>query len=194
VDARHAEWSDEALCERVARKDEAAFDALVERYQQRAYRLAWSLLRNAEDARDVSQEAFIRLHQTAGKFQARARFSTWFYRIIVNLCLDHQRRHWRWRRLLTPVGGIEIPPESSMERPTAPAVDPLDDLGRRQVTTELWRAVDRLSPQQRAVIVLQVQEELETGQIAAILGCSEATVRVHLHRALLALRKSMKRD
>jgi RNA polymerase sigma-70 factor (ECF subfamily) len=194
VDTPNAEWSDEALCERVANKDEAAFDALVGRYQQRAYRLAWSVLRNVEDARDVSQEAFIRLYQTAGTFQGRARFSTWFYRIVVNLCLDHRRKHRWWRWILVPVGGGEDPQGPPMERQPAPAVDPLDDLGRQQAMTELWRAVDRLSPQQRAVLVLQVQEEMETAQIAAVLRCSEATVRVHLHRALVALRKSAKRD
>jgi len=72
VDDAIAEWNDEALCERVARKDEAAFDVLVERYRQRAYRLAWSFLRNADDARDLSQEAFLRLYQTAGSFRGRA--------------------------------------------------------------------------------------------------------------------------
>ena len=79
------EPADEALCERVARRDEAAFELLVSRYQERAYRLAWSILRNAEDARDVSQEAFIRLYETAGTFRGRSKFSTWFYRILVNL-------------------------------------------------------------------------------------------------------------
>ena len=83
------EPADEALCERVARRDEAAFELLVSRYQERAYRLAWSILRNAEDARDVSQEAFIRLYEMAGSFRGRSKFSTWFYRILVNACLDH---------------------------------------------------------------------------------------------------------
>jgi RNA polymerase sigma-70 factor (ECF subfamily) len=194
VDARNAEWSDEALCERVAEKDEVAFEALVGRYQQRAYRLAWSILRNAEDARDVSQDAFVRLYQTAAKFQGRARFSTWFYRIVVNLCLDHRRKHRWWRSVRAAVGGGEEPSEPPIERHPAPTADPLDDLGREQAMKDLWRAVDRLSPQQRAVLVLQVQEDMETAQIAAVLRCSEATVRVHLHRALVSLRKSVKRD
>jgi RNA polymerase sigma-70 factor (ECF subfamily) len=194
VDDTNAEWSDEALCERVADKDDAAFDVLVARYQQRAYRLAWSILRNAEDARDLSQEAFIRLSQTAASFQRRARFSTWFYRILVNLCLDHRRKHRWWRTMLASAGGGEEPGDARMERQPAPAVDPLDALGREQVMATLWRAVARLSPRQRAVLVLQVQEEMETAQIATVLKCSEATVRVHLHRALATLRKSVARD
>lgn len=182
-----AERNDEELCEGVAGGDEAAFEALVERYRQRAYRLAWSILRNADDARDVSQEAFLRLYQTAGSFRGRARFSTWFYRIVVNLCLDHRRKHRWWRSML-------MPSEEPVERQPALRVDPLDRLDREQALTALWDGVQRLSPQQRAVLVLQVQEEMPTAEIAAVLGCSETTVRVHLHRALAGLRKSVRRD
>ena len=77
--------SDEALCRRVANQGARAFDLLVERYQERAYRIAWSILRNQEDAKDCSQEAFIRLHGSARTFAGQAKFSTWFYRILVNL-------------------------------------------------------------------------------------------------------------
>ena len=174
--------SDETLCRRVADRDEAAFDVLVARHQGRAYRLAWSLLRDAEDARDISQEAFLRVYRTAGGFRGDARFSTWFYRILVNLCLDHRRRRWwqRWDPLL--------------DRQPAPAEDPGDALDHDQRRARLWAAVDRLSPRQRAVIVLHAQEELATGQIAAVLECSEATVRVHLHRAVSVLRRTLGGD
>jgi len=188
------EISDEALCQRVAARGEAAFDLLVGRYQGRAYRLAWSLLRDAEDARDVSQEAFLRVYRTAGSFRGDAKFSTWFYRILVNLCLDHQRRGSWWRRLLVRDDGAGDPEDAVLERQPAPVVDPGDTVGRAQVMTKLWAAVDRLSPQQRAAILLHVQEELPTSQIAAVLRCSEATVRVHLHRAVGVLRKTVRRD
>lgn len=183
------ELSDEALCERVAGRDEAAFNLLVERYQQRAYRLAWSILRDAEEARDLSQEAFIRLYQAAGSFGGRARFSTWFYRILVNLCLDHRRKHRWWRRVVAPAHSEDE--GSVLERLPAPAEDPLEELGRGRVMSRLWAAVDGLSHQQRAALLLQVREGLPTAEIALVLKCSEATVRVHLHRALTALRKTM---
>ncbi len=188
------EISDETLCRRVAERDGAAFDMLVARYQGRAYRLAWSLLRDAEDARDVSQEAFLRVYRTAGGFRGDARFSTWFYRILVNLCLDHQRRGSWWRRLLVRDDGTGDPERSVLERQPAPVADPDDTIGRTQLMSTLWAAVDRLSPQQRAAILLHVQEELPTGQIATVLRCSEATVRVHLHRAISVLRKTVGRD
>ena len=194
MDDASAEWNDEALCERVAGKDEAAFEVLVDRYQQRAYRLAWSILRNADDARDLSQEAFLRLYQTADSFGGRARFSTWFYRIVVNLCLDHRRKHRWWRAMLMSSGERNDAHGTLLERQPALRVDPLDRLGREQAMTALWDAVQHLSPRQRAALVLQVQEEMPTAEIAAVLGCSETTVRVHLHRALAGLRKSVRRD
>ncbi|MBI4638141.1 MAG: RNA polymerase sigma factor [Candidatus Rokubacteria bacterium] len=172
--------SDEALCRRAADRDETAFDLLVARYQQRAYRLAWSLLRDAEEARDLSQEAFVRLWETAGSFAGRSRFSTWFYRILVNLCLDHRRK----RRADAPG------PLPDGEDTPAPGIDPVARLEREEAMRPLWPAVDRLAPRQRAALLLQL-EDLSTGEIAAVLKCSEATVRVHLHRALTTLRKAM---
>lgn len=183
------ELSDEVLCERVANRDEAAFDLLVERYQERAYRLAWSILRDAEEARDLSQEAFLRLYEAAKSFGGRARFSTWFYRILVNLCLDHRRKHRQWRSALAASHPEDESEPSLVERQPAPFQDPVEDLSKEQTMKALWSAVDQLSPQQRAALLLQVQEELPTVEIASVLKCSEATVRVHLHRALATLRK-----
>lgn len=189
------EISDEVLCQRIAERDDTAFDLLVARWQGRAYRLAWSILRDVEDARDLSQEAFVRLYETAASFQGRARFSTWFYRILVNLCLDHRRRRVGWRRLLvTDTGGDDEPDTPLVERYSGETRDPVDDLVREQTMTRLWQAVHRLSPQQRAAILLQVQEDLSTAEIAEVLKCSEATVRVHLHRAVTALRTRIGRD
>jgi RNA polymerase sigma-70 factor, ECF subfamily len=186
------EQTDEALCQRVAQGDEAAFDVLVSRYQQRSWRLAWSILRDAEEARDISQEAFVRLYQTAGSFAGRSKFSTWFYRILVNLCLDQRRRRW-WQIMgSNHRQSVAAPAEEPLiERLPADPHDPTDALERERAVKQLWAEVDRLAPQQRAVVVLQVQEELSTREIASVLQCSEATVRVHLHRALGTLRKRM---
>src|SRR5262249_28140459 len=146
------------------------------------------------DARDLSQEAFLRLYQTAGSFGGRARFSTWFYRIVVNLCLDHRRKHRWWRTMLMRSDDCDDAQGTLLERQPALRVDPLDRLDRERARNVLWEAVERLSPQQRAALVLQIQEEMPTPEIAAVLGCSEATVRVHLHRALAGLRKFVNQD
>ena len=182
--------SDETLCRRIAARDDAAFDLLVARYQGRAYRLAWSLLRNAEDARDASQEAFIRVWEAAERFRGDARFSTWFYRILVNVCLDHKRRGRWWARLVNRDADRDAD-ESLVERHPAPGPDPGDQVSEAQRMTRLWNAVHRLSAQQRAAVILYAQEHLTTAQIAEILRVAEPTVRVHLHRAVAALRKEL---
>jgi len=185
------EPSDEALCREVADRKPGAFDLLVERYQERAYRIAWSVLRDREEAKDCSQEAFIRLHESAGTFTGQAKFSTWFYRILVNCCLDHQRRRRGWRRLVAwgqaDRGGEEK--RESVEDHPAPFVDPTDRLEAERRTSRLWSAVEELAPQQRAAVLLQCREGLPTREVAVVLNLSEATVRVHLHRAFATLRR-----
>lgn len=185
------ELSDEALCRQVASREPGAFDRLVERYQGKAYRIAWSILRDREEARDCSQEAFIKLYDAAGSFGGQSRFSTWFYRILVNCCLDHRRKTRGWRRLL----GAGDPPRAGEEgrdpvaEQPAPFVDPGERIDEEQRMRRLWSAVETLSPQQRAVVLLQCREGLATKEIAEIMNLSEATVRVHLHRAFSALRR-----
>jgi RNA polymerase sigma-70 factor (ECF subfamily) len=185
------EATDEALCARVGEGDEQAFDVLVSRYQGRAYRLAWSILRDAEDARDVSQEAFVALYRSAARFRGGSRFSTWFYRILVNQCLDHRRRGGWWSRLVDRDTGDDQQPALT-ERQPAPAADPAGDIDKERMMARLWTAVDGLAPRQRAALLLHVQEDLPVAEIATVLGCSEATVRVHLHRAIGALRKTLR--
>jgi len=187
------EPSDEDLCRRIAQQDEGAYELLVERYQERAYRIAWSVVRDREDAKDCSQEAFIRLHESAGSFAGQAKFSTWFYRILVNCCLDHQRKSRGWRRLVGWGGGggrnDERDAGDPVERLAAPFIDPTDAMVTDHRRSQLWEAVEELSPQQRAAVLLQCREELSTKEIAVVLQLSEATVRVHLHRAYSALKR-----
>ena len=181
------ERSDEALCRDVANREPGAFDLLVERYQERAYRIAWSIVRDREDAKDCAQEAFIRLHDAAGSFAGESKFSTWFYRLVVNVCLDHRRRHRWWHQIFSREDR-DLDDESVVDQQPAPHVDPADVLGRERTLARVWEAAGHLSPQQRAVLVLHVQEELPMSEVASVLGCAEATARVHLHRALSALR------
>lgn len=187
------ESSDEQLCRAIATQEPGAFDLLVERYQERAYRIAWSVLRDREDARDCSQDAFIRLHESAGSFAGQSKFSTWFYRILVNCCLDQQRRRRGWRRLIgwrdqRAAGSDEPDP---VEQAPAPFTDPVEGMDAERRMTKVWALVEGLSPQQRAAVTLSCREGLATKDIAAVLNVSEATVRVHLHRALSRLRQRL---
>jgi RNA polymerase sigma-70 factor (ECF subfamily) len=149
------------------------------------------VVRDREDAKDCSQEAFIRLHESAGSFAGQAKFSTWFYRILVNCCLDHQRKRRGWRRLVGWGGGRDDERDAGdpVERLAAPFIDPTDAMVADNRMSQLWAAVEDLSPQQRTAVLLQCREELSTKEIAVVLQLSEATVRVHLHRAYSALKR-----
>ena len=183
--------SDEELCRQIAQRDRAAFENLVERHQERTYRLAWSILKNPDDARDLSQDAFVKLFQVATSFDGRSRFSTWFYRIVVNLCLDHRRKGQGWRRLLSwSEPGDKSEPVDMTEFPSW-EMGPEEEAGVRERADRLWRAADRLPDKQRAALVLSIQEGLNSAEIGAVLNCSEATVRVHLHRAMRELKKTV---
>ena len=184
------EQTDEALCRAVANREPGAFDLLVERYQERAYRIAWSIVRDREDAKDCAQEAFLRLHESAGTFAGQSKFSTWFYRILVNCCLDNRRRGRGWRRLLVWRDAADDERDDDpIERHPAPVEDPGAHVDEERQLNQLWDAVDGLSPRQRAVVLLQCREGLATKEIAEVLEMSEATVRVHLHRAFATLRQ-----
>jgi len=186
------ELSDEVLCRRVAERDDDAFELLVERHQGRAYRVAWSILGDADEAKDLSQEAFLRLFEKAASFDGRSRFTTWFHRLLVNLCLDRRRQRRGWiARMLRPSEGedaLEV-----LDAEPAPVEDPGDAIDRKRTMSLVWKAAESLSAKQRAALVLQVEEDLSTAEIASVLGCTEATARVHLHRAVSALRKAVRR-
>ena len=184
------EPTDEALCRSVANREPGSFDLLVERYQERAYRIAWSVVRDREDAKDCAQEAFLKLHESASSFAGQSKFSTWFYRILVNCCLDSRRRGRGWRRLLVwREAESDGDTDDPVERQPAPPDDPGERMDEDRQMSRIWEAVETLSPQQRAAVQLQCREGLSTKEIASVLNTSEATVRVHLHRAFAALRR-----
>lgn len=186
------EPSDEELCRRIGERDAQAFDLLVGRHQARVYRLARSMLGSDADARDVSQEAFIRLYEAAHRYDGRARFSTWFYRILVNLCIDHQRRHRWWRRFVPLKGPDDDPDAPPAVEPPSPELGPEAAAIRGQEIGRLRDALNRLTPTQRAAVLLQAEQGFTSREIAAVLDCSESTARVHVHRAIVQLKKLLK--
>jgi len=189
-----AELSDEELCRRIAARDADAFELMVDRHQGRTYRLAFSILGSEADARDVSQDAFIRLYESAGRFDGRSRFSTWFYRILINLCIDHQRKNRWWRRVvpLKSPGGDD-PDERAFDPPSGePGPEAATML--KQSISRLRPALEKLSPQQRAAVLLQAQEGFSSREIGEVLNCSENTARVHVHRGIAQLRKLLRNE
>jgi RNA polymerase sigma-70 factor (ECF subfamily) len=180
---------------RLIQGETAVFDLLVERYQQRAYGIAYQMVGHSEDARDLSQEAFIRVYEGAASFRGESRFYTWFYRILVNLCLDHLRRQSFRGKILGFFSGGRT--EEEEERGEARLeeergwADPDRNLADREFRRALQGALEELSPKQRAVFLLRNNHELSIQEIAAVLKTSEGTVKTHLFRAIRSLRERL---
>jgi len=153
--------------------DRGAFGGLVERYKKSAYRLASNIAHDHEEAKDLSQEAFLRAFKELGSFNGRASFYTWFYRILVNLCLDYRKRR----------GRISLEPFDEKTHITG-SESFRDAMAKRQ----LEKALGALSPKQRTAFILLHHHELSVKDIAKIMRTAEGTVKTHIHRAVQALR------
>lgn len=184
------ESSDEALAARAAAGDDGAFEALVERYQQRVFRLACRLT-SETDAPDVLQDTFLHVYRHLPAFRGDARFSTWLYRIATNAALMHRRA--RARRPAESLDGF-LPRFDAAGRHAhtpdalrmASHVDEL--LDRETLARKAHEAIDCLPDLYREAFVLRDLEELSTLDVAQVLGVEPATVRQRVHRARLMMR------
>ncbi|MEP9365952.1 sigma-70 family RNA polymerase sigma factor [Xanthobacter sp. VNH20] len=172
---RMGEASDEDLMARVAQGDAAAFRVLTARYAVRAVALARRFLGNSADAEDIVQDAFLRVWRAAPRWQPTAAFGTWFYRIVVNLCLNHRRRR-------------DFAPLDDAAEIADPAPDALAGLARGAEDRALARAIAELPERQRAAVLLTYWEGLSNARTAEILDASVSGVETLLVRARRALR------
>jgi RNA polymerase sigma-70 factor, ECF subfamily len=191
VDAPAAERSDEELAARAAAGDASAFEALLTRYEARVYRLICRLTGNESDAPDALQETFLQVHRGLRAFRGDARFSTWLFRIATNTALMQRRA--RARRPAQSLeeflprfdaDGIHAAEPADLEAP-ARAEELLD---RRLLAEKAREGIERLPELYREAFVLRDLEELETAEVAALLGIEAAAVRQRVHRARLLLR------
>jgi RNA polymerase sigma-70 factor (ECF subfamily) len=157
-----------------------AFRLLVERHMKGAYDIAHHLLGDHEDAQDVAQEAFVRVHRSLGSFRGDAGFGTWLYRIVTNLAMNRLRQKKSRAR-------FEVRTDNQSEGIGSAHVRPGDD--RVDLAGHMEKALHELPTLQRAVVMLRHLNGLSTKEVSSILNCSEGTVKVHLHRGL----KKMKR-
>jgi RNA polymerase sigma-70 factor (ECF subfamily) len=178
---------------RVRNGDSEAFRFLVERYQGRAYRLALRVLRDEEAARDAVQDAFVKAFSALGRFEGRSSFFTWFYRLVMNQCLDAKRRDKSGREVAYEEGGaLELGGEPSLE--AVPEVEgvsfaPAAHLMRKQLLDHLARAVEQLPPAARETLVLREVEGLSYAEIAKAQGIPKGTVMSRLHYARKQVQK-----
>ncbi|MDQ2908251.1 MAG: sigma-70 family RNA polymerase sigma factor [Candidatus Eremiobacteraeota bacterium] len=159
-------------------------------YGKATYNFAFRLTGNDADARDLAQDAFIRVYRAWRSFVPGTSFLSWIYRIVTNLHRDELRR--RKGRFQEEIPEDNAPQEFGGQRPLA--VTPIDDYVERQIGEPLSRALSGLSPDQRQVVLLADIEEYSYQEIADIMGCSIGTVRSRLHRARALLRRLVERE
>lgn len=172
--------SDEELIERSREGKRAAFQELVEKYQQRMYAVAYGLLGNREDALDAVQDAFIKAYNSLPRFEGKSSFYTWLYRITVNAAIDLGRKASR-REEIEFREEIDVEEEKSEFPVASPSESPSEQLLRKELGELIEDAIQKLPADQRTVIVLREIEGLSYKEIAQVMKCSEGTVMSRLH-------------
>jgi RNA polymerase sigma-70 factor (ECF subfamily) len=164
------------------------FDILVRRYMEKAFRIAMDFTHDVEEAKDLSQDAFLRAFSRIKQFDGRSSFYTWFYRLVVNLCLDYTRRKKKvvWERL-DQERDENVEPRQLMDTSGLPDEKAIAGEAQRKVDETLQAMPKR----QRTVFLLRNQQGLSIADIAKVMETTEGTVRVYLHRAVAALRQSL---
>lgn len=178
---------DEALVEMCQRGQSECFEPLVQRYMQKAFHIAYGFTRETESAKDLSQDAFLRAFARIKQFDGRSTFYTWFYRILVNICLDHVRRNGKvaWRSL-DDLGETAGEPQLADSR-----FQPDQEAIAEEATRRASKTLEAMPSKQRTAFVLRNQHGLSIADVAKVMKTTEGTVRVYLHRAVAALRQSL---
>lgn len=186
--ADQQQMRDEELVALSQQGDRQCFEILVRRYMEKAYHIAFNFTRDTETAKDLSQDAFLRAYANLKQFDGRSSFYTWFYRIVVNLCLDHARRRRRvaWESL------DYTSDEPAEQRQLADSTYAPD---QQAIAGEAKRRVDKtletMPKKQRTAFLLRNHQGLSIADVAKVMKTTEGTVRVYLHRAVAALRQSL---
>ena len=182
--------TDEELVARSVGGDTESFNQLIKRWEKPIFALAYRTIGREDDARDVVQETFLRAFRGLGGFKGQAKFSSWLYRIALNLCRDWMRRQRRTPVVSAPDGVdlIELAGEGK-------GVERIDDLIVRQdLTRAVARAMRVLPEEQRTAIVLKEYHGLTFQEISELLGCPLSTVKTRLYQGLTVLRKELERS
>jgi RNA polymerase sigma-70 factor, ECF subfamily len=164
---------DKALVRACQKGDMRAFETLVTRYQKKVYWIAYNFVGDAEDAKDLAQEAFIRVYRSIDRFDQKYNFYTWLYRIVVNLSIDLLRK--RKKHDAVSLDDFPIDPEVEMS--------PARPIANAELKEQIEKVLNALPQKYKTVIVLRDVQELPCEEIAKIIGCTNATTRWRLHKA-----------
>jgi len=191
-------YTDEELVRRAKNDDPWAIEQLVLRYQQKIYAIAYQMLDgDAEEARDRTQDAFLKAFRNIRRFKGKSSFYTWLYRIVINTCIDARRRHRRWKEIFFPwrfEKNKDAAPKNSLEEfaDANPNSDPLATASGRQLEDDVKSALKKLSKRQRTIFQLKVFQEMSIAEIAEAMELAEGTVKTHLFRATRTVQKQLK--
>ena len=188
---------DRELVKRAQRGDPAAFRTLVERYQRRVVSHALAMVKDPDEAMDIAQETFVRVHRYLPSFKGDASFFTWTYRIATNLCLDAARKKGRGERLgLTgrddDDDAREAEIEAGLDPVSAALAGPARRAENRELAGKLEEALASLSPNHRAILLLRELDGLSYEELSKALGIRKGTVMSRLFHARLKMQKKLR--
>jgi RNA polymerase sigma-70 factor (ECF subfamily) len=191
VSVERTEWD---LVRLAGSGDKDAFRELVERYQRRVLAVVMGMLHDREAALEVTQETFIKAFRSIGRFKGDASFYTWIYRIAVNLAIDHQRREWRRPAADSTRNAGDGQTEDLLDRigDEDPRADPFEATKDSELRARVLEAIDELTPDHKAVILLRELEGLSYEEISRVMQCSKGTVMSRLHYARKKLQARLK--
>jgi len=181
---------DRELVLKAASGDEQAFEALIRRKREKVFWIAYRIIGDEEDARDIAQQTFIRLWKVLDRFKQEQSFDTWLYRITVNLAIDHYRSRGPARENVPLPEGGDPEPEASARRPATG--DPRQALAGSELRAIFDKLAARLGAKQRAIFVMSQIEGVPTEEIARVMGISHSTVRNHLFQARRTLQEGFR--
>ena len=177
---------------RAARKgDRGAFRTLFERYHRRAYALALGVVRHSDDALDVVQDAFVKAHKYLDKFEGNSSFYTWLYRIVMNLAIDHLRKHRRVKPVEFDEARLEEDRADDTLLPRILGGNPGRSLMDKEIRKRIDAALDELSDNHRAVLVMRELEGLSYEEMAQAMACSKGTIMSRLFHARRNMQKRL---
>jgi RNA polymerase sigma-70 factor (ECF subfamily) len=177
----HSSSDDQALVRAAQRGEMPAFEELVARHRDKIYARAYSMMRNEEEALDLSQDAWVKGWQRLKQFQGEASFATWMTRIVINLCLDQLRR--RKRQYAESIEAMDEDSGGVERQMPVVTVNPTAGLERSELRQRIDKALGQLTESHRTVLVLHEFEEMEYKTIARTMGCSIGTVMSRLFYA-----------
>jgi RNA polymerase sigma-70 factor, ECF subfamily len=182
---------DRTLVKAAQTGDAQAFRALVQRYQRRVVQLALAMTKDADEAMDIAQETFVRVHRYLPSFKGDSSFFTWTYRIAMNLCLDAQRRKGRLERVDVEQGD-EAEIEAAMDPPSAALAGPQRQALNAELRDRIAEALASLSENHRAILLLREVEGLSYEDLAKVLGIRKGTVMSRLFHARLKMQNKLR--